>query len=909
MKKTVHIISHSHLDREWYMPFEAHRMRVVELMDTVLDLFDNDPEFKYFHLDGHTLPLDDYLEVRPNQRDKVQSAINDGKLRVGPYYILQDAFLISEEANVRNALIGSQELAKWGTKGEQVGYFPDTFGLSGQIPQIVKETGMAFATFGRGVTPTGFNNTTGANSNFQSTYSEMNWQSPNGDQVLGILFANWYSNGNEIPTDREKAKLFWDKKLADAERFAATEHLLMMNGCDHQPVQADVSKAIKVANELYPDYEFIHSNFTNYFESLPKEILNNLSVVKGELRSQETDGWYTLANTASNRIHLKQRSHELSQRLEQVVEPLSVIAHQYGYRYPKDKIDFVWKLLLQNYPHDSICACSVDEVIKGMETRFDQAESAINYLEDELSIWLGQYDFGKRPQEAVYTFQIWNTTTSVKSGIAKVKIEVDRCQFNEAAPVECFKKMEEIELANWKVVDGEGLQYVANIVDLGVHYHYDLPKDAFRIPYMARYIQVEVPINQQEPLSVKQLYLVLNEEKKLEEVVSKRDYIENKWVKVLVNSDGMISITDKMNQRVYNRQCVLEDTGDAGNEYIFKEAKGERIYSIGKLADIQFEKTIIAEKLIVTYKWQLPQSADEQLKEEQRRVIDITNRVSGRSNQLVEQLIQVTYQLSENDRAIRMIVEGKNEVKDHRIRMLWQLPKSSVANVADSHYEIVTRKNQVSKEWKNPSNPQVSRHAVSISNESGENIFGITIASKGNYEYEVVSNEEQGTVLAVTLLRCTGEMGDWGYFPTPGAQSLHDYQSELAIILWEGDNEQVESIINARYQFIDLLSYAPVNQLKRQLQQVEVLPLLSTVFKKQLPDSLVITAVKQAKDSDNSILRMVNFSGVISDIREYIVDDVELQPLNLLEDCYDNVDNRYRINHHQIQTYKILRSE
>ena len=91
-KKTVHIISHSHLDREWYLPFEAHRMRVVELLDTVLDLFDTDPQFKYFHVDGHTLPLDDYLEVRPNQKQRLQQAIDDGKLRIGPYYILQDAF-------------------------------------------------------------------------------------------------------------------------------------------------------------------------------------------------------------------------------------------------------------------------------------------------------------------------------------------------------------------------------------------------------------------------------------------------------------------------------------------------------------------------------------------------------------------------------------------------------------------------------------------------------------------------------------------------------------------------------------------------------------------------------------------------------------------------------------------------
>ena len=69
----VHIISHSHWDREWYLPFESHRMQLVELFDNLFDLFENDPEFKSFHLDGQTIVLDDYLEIRPEDVYKRQS--------------------------------------------------------------------------------------------------------------------------------------------------------------------------------------------------------------------------------------------------------------------------------------------------------------------------------------------------------------------------------------------------------------------------------------------------------------------------------------------------------------------------------------------------------------------------------------------------------------------------------------------------------------------------------------------------------------------------------------------------------------------------------------------------------------------------------------------------------------------
>ncbi len=91
-KKTIHIISHSHWDREWYMAYEQHHMRLVNLLDDLLDLFKKDPEFDSFHLDGQTIILDDYLQVRPEREDEIRAAISSGKLRIGPFYILQDDF-------------------------------------------------------------------------------------------------------------------------------------------------------------------------------------------------------------------------------------------------------------------------------------------------------------------------------------------------------------------------------------------------------------------------------------------------------------------------------------------------------------------------------------------------------------------------------------------------------------------------------------------------------------------------------------------------------------------------------------------------------------------------------------------------------------------------------------------------
>lgn len=259
-KKQAYIISHSHWDREWYMPFERHHMLLIELIDTLLDTLDRDPHYHSFHLDGQTIAIEDYLQVRPQQRDRLERYIREGRIVIGPWYILQDEFLTSSEANVRNLLIGHQDASKYGVISK-LGYFPDSFGNMGQAPQLLKQADIDTAVFGRGVKPTGFNNTVGESDSYESPYSEMFWQSPDGSTVIGILLANWYSNGLEIPADAEEAQKYWDKKLADAAKYASTPALLFMNGCDHQPLQTDLTEAINTARKILPDgrlysYEF-----------------------------------------------------------------------------------------------------------------------------------------------------------------------------------------------------------------------------------------------------------------------------------------------------------------------------------------------------------------------------------------------------------------------------------------------------------------------------------------------------------------------------------------------------------------------------------------------------------------------------------------------------------------------------
>ncbi|MDO4431696.1 MAG: alpha-mannosidase [Aerococcaceae bacterium] len=893
MKKTVHIISHTHWDREWYLPYEAHHLRLVQLMDDVLQLFDTDPEFKYFHLDGQTIILDDYLEVRPHQREKIQRYITEGKLRIGPFYILQDAFLISGEANVRNALIGRQESLKWGVKGEAVGYYPDTFGLLGQTPQLTKGMEMEVAVYGRGVKPTGFNNQVGESLSYQSVYSEMNWQSPDNSTILGILFANWYSNGNEIPTTESEARAFWQKKLSDAEQYAASNQLIMMNGCDHQPVQKDLSQAIRLANELFPEYEFIHSNFELYNQSLPKDIANQLTSIQGELRSQETDGWYTLANTASARIYLKQRSHDLSLYLEKVIEPLAVIASHNGYPYPHDQIDFAWKKLLQNYPHDSICGCSVDEVHRGMMARFDAVEQLCQSLEKTLLEYLGQFSTSDAP----CAFHVWNTTENEASRQVKVRVELARCLFKEARPEECYARMAKLPFESWQVVDDAGNVQVAEVVDAGVHFGYDLPEDAFRVPYMARYADVTLFVQQLAPFERREFYLVPGNST-TSECILQQNTLENNHIKVTLQPSGAVTITDKHSGHIYENQCILEETGDIGNEYIFCEASNApRRYNLDCVVATRHFECAGEQILVVTYEWALPKSGDEQLTREQVQVIDVTQRKASRHAELVTERVEVTFRLNSHDTGVSVTIEGDNRVLDHRMRVLFQVEGHNSTHVADSAFEYVERSNHVSPQWKNPTNPQTLQHSVAI--YQGDKHNGLTITTQGLNEYEVFETATH-TVVGITFLRCVGELGDWGYFATPEAQCLGRYSANLYVQPWSKTDGWLDTFKKGATHFVELRTFSGAIGAK---QTALALPQL---WQYSLPNHLLISAWKQHHQQADSVVRLVNVSNESVNLSDYLAPEYELIPLNLLENP-QKYPEPMNVPAYAIQTYQVKR--
>ncbi|NBA62567.1 MULTISPECIES: alpha-mannosidase [Enterococcus] len=877
MNKKVYIISHSHWDREWYMAYEQHHMRLVELMDDLLELFETDPDFNSFHLDGQTIILDDYLQVRPEKREAIQQAIDAGKLRIGPFYILQDDFLISSESNVRNMLIGMEESRKWGTP-VMLGYFPDTFGNMGQTPQMMKQVGLEAAAFGRGVKPIGFDNQVLEAENYSSQYSEMWWKGPDQTEIFGLLFANWYSNGNEIPAEKEAAIRFWDQKLADAEQYASTDHLLMMNGVDHQPVQKDITKAIRLANELYPEYEFIHSNFTDYLATVQQDLPQDLGAVEGELTSQETDGWYTLANTASARVYLKQWNTKVQRQLENVTEPLATMAYEVTGKYPHDQLDYAWKTLMQNHPHDSICGCSVDSVHREMIPRFEKANEVGRFLAqealDQLATAIDTSGFSKES----YPFVVFNTAGMPKTGSAVITLELERKRFAEGIPEELYQELAEQPKKYYHVETSDKKQIPALVSEEVVSFGYDLPKDRFRVPYMARNVTIELPIDEMPAFSWETFALVegVADEKQESMITQAGRCIENQFVHVSIEQNGTLTLLDKTTGQEFEELLTFEDVGDIGNEYIFKQPENEKailskdqptstveiIKDTSEIAQIKLTQTI-----------DIPISADARLEKEQQMVREFRFRQAQRAKETKPLTITTLITLRVESKKIDFKTTIDNQMKDHRLRVLFPTKLHVEQHEADSIFEVAARPNQVSASWENPTNPQHQHAFVQLGDESQ----GITIGNFGLNEYEILD----GKTIAVTLLRCVGEMGDWGYFPTPEAQCLGVHQFDYSLEVHSG-KDKFDTYKHAYAAQIPFSTKQLSNQVGKLSPKKQYLSIEGETF--------AITALKRSKLNDKLVARGFNMSSHLESLH-LMKNGKKGKRLNLLEEeCQETID-------------------
>ncbi|MGH7719577.1 MAG: hypothetical protein ACREON_12140, partial [Gemmatimonadaceae bacterium] len=146
---TVHVVPHTHWDREWYLPAGRFRQRLVALIDGLLN--GTPAQGESFLLDGQAVVLEDYLEVRPDRAHELRARLAAGALEAGPWYVLADELIPSAEALVRNLHAGQRVLRRLGATCPPVLYSTDAFGPPAALPTLAHEFGLPLVILWRGL--------------------------------------------------------------------------------------------------------------------------------------------------------------------------------------------------------------------------------------------------------------------------------------------------------------------------------------------------------------------------------------------------------------------------------------------------------------------------------------------------------------------------------------------------------------------------------------------------------------------------------------------------------------------------------------------------------------------------------------------------------------------------------------
>lgn len=758
------LVSHTHWDREWYLPFSRFRVHLLEVITRVLDQLDADPGFRSFVLDGQTCALDDFLTVAPHETARVERLAREGRLAVGPWYILPDEFLVSAEATVRNLHYGRAAAPAGGLQA--VGYMPDSFGHIAQMPQLLRLAGIDSFIFTRGL-----------GDEADALGWLFRWAAPDGSEVLavnqcdgycnagGLGFAEiWHAHTNRIPCP-ERAVVRVDELFGRMAARPGSEPALLNNGCDHFGPQQWFGDILAALRAAFPDTAFTHGRFEDFLAAAREETADEARPVwRGELLGGRDH--LILSGVWSARLPLKQENEVCQGLLARVVEPLAAAAHFLGGEiWPSGLLDLAWKELLRNHPHDSICGCSTDEVHREMATRFATVrQTAEHWLARRLNRLCPM--FGPTPDDDR------GTVIAVANPLPRVRTEV----IERVVVLQPFG----YDLGNLRLVDEQGRAVPCDIVRRrflerfwGLDYRAELSGEnqlALLEPYLKRF--GDRIVGSERDRDVKDCYLHLRflardlpavghalyrltdepgpaaRTDAFIPVLAERDgedvVLDNGLLRAVLHPDGTIDLTDLDTDRLFAGLNLLEDSEDTGDEYDFGPAAvPETVFAGGAPGETRLcDPTPLLGVAETVLRFDLPRS--------------LTRGRRGRDPRTTPCDVQVRLMLAVGSRRLDIETTVNNRVFDHRLRTWFPTGLVCGEVASDGHFLLNRRPctRPTNPDWPQPAPPTWPQQDFSV---LGDGAASLTIFNRGLPEFEVLDDGQGRAIFALTLLRCV----DW----------------------------------------------------------------------------------------------------------------------------------------------------
>lgn len=474
-------------------------------------MLDQEPDYKFI-LDGQMSMIDDWFEQLSKSGHSVSEAkrrlrafVQEGRLRIGPYYVQPDWQIVSGEALVRNLAIGMKMAQSLGGS-MKTGWLVDNFGQISQAAQLHALCGLCGIYVWRGVYMEP-----------EKIRSEFLWRSPDGTVLPTIYMINSYRNAMRLASKPEIVEQRIVDEVSRMSFFNTTSQVLLMNGYDQDIEPDDVISVLK--NHDFSQYGL------DVVQSTPEEYLEAVNAEHPELpvlEGAQYSGRYisVFPGAMSARIYLKQQNEYVQYMLERMMEPLGTLNYIFGSSYEHASYESIWKMLLKNHFHDSICGVSVDPVHADMENRFDIIlRLASEHIDRSLTDLCSRIDTqGIRGNKVLVVI---NPSLEKRDEIIKYNDE--------------YIAVRGIPSLGWKSVPDEG----------------DTVSDPVWIqegsdPYRFR--------------------------------------AGNSMVEVGIRMDGSFDLVDKQSGRTYKKLGVLEDSGDAGDTYNYSQPDRDQIIDSENIA-------------------------------------------------------------------------------------------------------------------------------------------------------------------------------------------------------------------------------------------------------------------------------------------------------------------------------------
>ncbi|MGB4590459.1 MAG: glycoside hydrolase family 38 C-terminal domain-containing protein [Clostridiaceae bacterium] len=835
MKKKLKIVvlPHTHWDREWYFTSSKSMIYSLRDFDEIIDFMENHDEVKSFILDGQTSIIEDYLEMHPDNTERLKELIKNKRILTGPWYTQPDTLVVSGESLIRNLLYGTKKARSYGHSME-VGYLPDSFGMSAQMPQIYNGFGIKYATFRRGIADS------------ITKDREFYWESKDGSKVFAH---NIYHYGSMAypPSDVDGIKNYMEKMVNLLKESSTTGTILLFNGEDQKPIRKNINEIVEKARVIFPEIEFEIGSLEDTLKEMEKSDTEFITY-QGEF----TFGQHSRVHKSifSTRADLKIMNNTLENFIVNILEPVSSLAYLAGFTYEERLIEKIWKLMLDNSAHDRIGMCNSDRTNRDVKHRFELAK---NYAEDLLELKLREIGI-HIDEKSAFQFQLYNLLPYKRDGYVEMELFVPSPHFEI--------RNENGELQKHVVIDIEEVTkniFAKSKREIGVDDDLNpLWAETVTSIYKAKtkISVIGLPSMGYSTYTISGTDL----EESSRSLDSDSSCIENEFYRIIHYENGRIDLFDKMRNKSYPDFISLEDSGDEGDSYDYSEPKDDKIIVERSLQSAKFNKNSLGSQGEFSYLMKIP--------------YDLKERSQGLCG--TEQIIKLKIELNQGDKNIHASISTINQAIEHRFRAIFHTDIKASNSRADQQFGLIERPVYLSEveKWKEeawdekPRTIEPMQSLVSISGKEGT----LEIITESVREYQIIGDDFDQ--IAMTLYRSTPFLGKDNLNDRPGRESgtkARTPEAELLGIeinskytirlddelienhlLSQTANEVLTPIIGYQAaQFKNNTDYFVLNMPKEKNLQPEF-SLLET------SKNVVISTLKKAEGKSDLILRVFN---------------------------------------------------